>query len=434
MSFANIIKLATQNIIGYKKMFIRIFISVTIILVLSSSAMHIISSMQSAMQDITQTELHTAFLHIMDRDLKYGIEISNEKKEHFISLCSKTDDIADITVKTNYWYFDTEQLYSDNDTSINISFDSGDIYNLEKSSYFEPVAIDLNYSTFHRTNENSINKEKPHLTRYLYGREIAADNEIMIPDSFLKELGIKKEEMASIVGKNITITDVTGEIVFLDNITVVGIYDSSFGHNDEIDNSLYISSGYAVTTQCLPSYRETQITFNSFNGCKNALELCEKEGINCSESFQLIYYFWLEKIVIFGRELMALILPLIYVVMLLSLFSALYFYHLDAIKRNSLLRVLGAKRKSVNLITLTELLVISLFSAITGFGLSLLTNLLVAKIAENKIYRVFSVVSTEYFTTFAVTIVGVYLFCVISSLVITHSKKLTAKAITVRAR
>ena len=93
MSFANIIKLATQNIMGYKKMFMRVFISITIILVLSSSAMHIISSMQSAMQDITQTELHTAFLHIMDRDLKYGIEISNEKKEHFISLCSNTQPI-----------------------------------------------------------------------------------------------------------------------------------------------------------------------------------------------------------------------------------------------------------------------------------------------------------------------------------------------------
>ena len=432
MSFANIIKLATQNIMGYKKMFMRVFISITIISVLSASSMHIISSMQSTMQDISQKELYAATLHFSEFD-PMTIN-SDDVRNRFINLCSKTDEVADITVKTNYWYFDTEQLYSDNDTSINISFDSGDIYNLENSSNFEPVAIDLNYSTFHRTNENSINKEKPHLTRYLYGREIAADNEIMIPDSFLKELGIKKEEMASIIGKNITITDVTGKIVFLDNITVVGIYDSSFGHNDEIDNSLYISDKCAAASNCYPYFRKTQITFGSFEGCENAQDLCKKEGISLSRNFQQIYLLWLEKIVIFGRELMALILPLIYVVMLLYLFSALYFYHSDAIKRNSLLRVLGTKRKSVNLITLTELLIINLFSAITGFGLSLLINLFVANIAGNVINRVFSVVSTEYFTTFAVTIVGVYLFCVISSLVITHSKKLTAKAITVRAR
>ncbi|MBQ7093756.1 MAG: hypothetical protein IJN84_04515 [Clostridia bacterium] len=184
MSFANIIKLATQNIMGYKKMFMRVFISITIISVLSASSMHIISSMQSTMQDISQKELYAATLHFSEFD---PITInSDDVRNRFINLCSKTDEVADITVKTNYWYFDTEQLYSDNDTSINISFDSGDIYNLENSSNFEPVAIDLNYSTFHRTNENSINKEKPHLTRYLYGREIAADNEIMIPDSFLK--------------------------------------------------------------------------------------------------------------------------------------------------------------------------------------------------------------------------------------------------------
>ncbi|MBQ7093755.1 MAG: hypothetical protein IJN84_04510, partial [Clostridia bacterium] len=213
--------------------------------------------------------------------------------------------------------------------------------------------------------------------------------------------------MASIIGKNITITDVTGKIVFLDNITVVGIYDSSFGHNDEIDNSLYISDKCAAASNCYPYFRKTQITFGSFEGCENAQDLCKKEGISLSRNFQQIYLLWLEKIVIFGRELMALILPLIYVVMLLYLFSALYFYHSDAIKRNSLLRVLGTKRKSVNLITLTELLIINLFSAITGFGLSLLINLFVANIAGNVINRVFSVVSTEYFTTFAVTIVGV---------------------------
>ena len=235
--------------------------------------------------------------------------------------------------------------------------------------YKHILAVDMRYDVISENQRISFEHNYPDKQIFLYGRNISGDDEVVISEDFLSELGFTREEMERLTGNRVSLKRTDNGEIYLDGFTVCGIASS-----EAAASAMMITKSAAEKTKLCYSDAEVNLYYDSFQKALEACEQAEKNGIHATAGLNLMIYSRIDRVSAFIEKILIVILPLICVSTLLSAASALLLYYSDTAQRIAVMRALGATKTDVYGITLAETVLAVFVSGIVGFLLSVGVN------------------------------------------------------------
>ena len=384
MKITDILKLAMKNLTGHKRIMLRVAVSVLTVVLLCCSAAVFVSAVTDELSDIQYKHIDqacaTVFVH-SDTAKQAG-----DTADDIISKITAVSEVISCNVGYQYDIYTTSEYlnsvsqsnYSEDHLVKDITLICGD--DMKKTAFVDMMrqskyilAVDMRYDVISENQRISFEHNYPDKQIFLYGRNISGDDEVVISEDFLSELGFTREEMERLTGNRVSLKRTDNGEIYLDGFTVCGIASSEAAAS-VFGQSLMITKSAAEKTKLCYSDAEVNLYYDSFQKALEACEQAEKNGIHATAGYALMIYSRIDRVSAFIEKILIVILPLICVSMLLSAASALLLYYSDTAQRIAVMRALGATKTDVYGITLAETVLAVFVSGITGFLLSVGVN------------------------------------------------------------
>lgn len=356
MKITDILKLAMKNLTGHKRIMLRVAVSVLTVVLLCCSAAVFVSAVTDELSDIQYKHIDQACA--MVSAYSDTAKQAEDTADDIISKITAVSEVISCNVGYQYDIYTTSEYlnsisqsnYSEDHLVKDITLICGD--DMKKTAsvdmmrqYKHILAVDMRYDVISENQHISFEHNYPDKQIFLYGRNISGDDEVVISEDFLSELGFTREEMERLTGNRVSLKRTDNGEIYLDGFTVCGIASS------EAAASVFEQSSMMIT--------------------KSA---AEKNGIHATAGLNLMIYSRIDRVSAFIEKILIVILPLICVSMLLSAASALLLYYSDTAQRIAVMRALGATKTDVYGITLAETVLAVFVSGIAGFLLSVGVN------------------------------------------------------------
>lgn len=384
MKITDILKLAMKNLTGHKRIMLRVAVSVLTVVLLCCSAAVFVSAVTDELSDIQYKHIDQACAMVfVNSDTAKQAE---DTADDIISKITAVSEVISCNVGYRYNIYTTSEylnsvsqsIHSEDHLVKDITLICGD--DMKKTAsvdmmrqYKRILAVDMRYDVISENQRISFEHNYPDKQIFLYGRNISSDDEVVISEDFLSELGFTREEMERLTGNRVTLERTDNGEIYLDGFTVCGIA-SSEATASVFEESLMITKSAAEKTKLCYSDAEVHLYYDSFQKALEAHEQAEKNGIHATVGLNLMIYSRIDRVSAFIEKILIVILPLICVSMLLSAASALLLYYSDTAQRIAVMRALGATKTDVYGITLAETVLAVFVSGIVGFLLSVGVN------------------------------------------------------------
>lgn len=384
MKITDILKLAMKNLTGHKRIMLRVAVSVLTVVLLCCSAAVFVSAVTDELSDIQYKHIDQACAMVfVNSDTAKQAE---DTADDIISKITAVSEVISCNVGYRYNIYTTSEylnsvsqsIHSEDHLVKDITLICGD--DMKKTAsvdmmrqYKRILAVDMRYDVISENQRISFEHNYPDKQIFLYGRNISSDDEVVISEDFLSELGFTREEMERLTGNRVTLERTDNGEIYLDGFTVCGIA-SSEATASVFEESLMITKSAAEKTKLCYSDAEVHLYYDSFQKALEACEQAEKNGIHATAGLNLMIYSRIDRVSAFIEKILIVILPLICVSMLLSAASALLLYYSDTAQRIAVMRALGATKTDVYGITLAETVLAVFVSGIVGFLLSVGVN------------------------------------------------------------
>lgn len=384
MKITDILKLAMKNLTGHKRIMLRVAVSVLTVVLLCCSAAVFVSAVTDELSDIQYKHIDQACATVSA--YSDTAKQAEDTADDIISKITAVSEVISCNVGYQYDIYTTSEYlnsisqsnYSEDHLVKDITLICGD--DMKKTASVDMMrqskrilAVDMRYDVISENQRISFEHNYPDKQIFLYGRNISGDDEVVISEDFLSELGFTREEMERLTGNRVSLKRTDNGEIYLDGFTVCGIASSEAAAN-VFGQSLMITKSAAEKTKLCYSDAEVHLYYDSFQKALEACEQAEKNGIHATVGLDLMIYSRIDRVSAFIEKILIVILPLICVSMLLSAASALLLYYLDTAQRIAVMRALGATKTDVYGITLAETVLAVFVSGIAGFLLSVGVN------------------------------------------------------------
>lgn len=384
MKITDILKLAMKNLTGHKRIMLRVAVSVLTVVLLCCSAAVFVSAVTDELSDIQYKHIDQACA--MVSAYSDTAKQAEDTADDIISKITAVSEVISCNVGYQYNIYTTSEYLNSVSQSIDsedhlvkdITLICGD--DMKKTASVDMMrqskhilAVDMRYDVISENQRISFEHNYPDKQIFLYGRNISGDDEVVISEDFLSELGFTREEMERLTGNRVSLKRTDNGEIYLDGFTVCGIASSEAAAS-VFGQSLMITKSAAEKTKLCYSDAEVHLYYDSFQKALEAHEQAEKNGIHATVGLDLMIYSKIDRVSAFIEKILIVILPLICVSMLLSAASALLLYYSDTAQRIAVMRALGATKTDVYGITLAETVLAVFVSGIVGFLLSVGVN------------------------------------------------------------
>lgn len=384
MKITDILKLAMKNLTGHKRIMLRVAVSVLTVVVLCCSAAVFVSAVTDELSDIQYKHIDQACA--MVSAYSDTAKQAEDTADDIISKITAVSEVISCNVGYQYNIYTTSEYLNSVSQSIDsedhlvkdITLICGD--DMKKTASVDMMrqskrilAVDMRYDVISENQRISFEHNYPDKQIFLYGRNISGDDEVVISEDFLSELGFTREEMERLTGNRVSLKRTDNGEIYLDGFTVCGIASSEAAAS-VFGQSLMITKSAAEKTKLCYSDATVNLYYDSFQKALEACEQAEKNGIHATVGLNLMIYSRIDRVSAFIEKILIVILPLICVSMLLSAASALLLYYSDTAQRIAVMRALGATKTDVYGITLAETVLAVFVSGIVGFLLSVGVN------------------------------------------------------------
>lgn len=384
MKITDILKLAMKNLTGHKRIMLRVAVSVLTVVLLCCSAAVFVSAVTDELSDIQYKHIDQACATVS----AYS-DTAKQAEDTADDIISKITAVSEV-ISCNVGYLYDIYTTSEYLNSVSQSNDSEDHLvkditlicgdDMKKTAFVDMMrqskyilAVDMRYDVISENQRISFEHNYPDKQIFLYGRNISSDDEVVISEDFLSELGFTREEMERLTGNRVSLKRTDNGEIYLDGFTVCGIASSEAAAS-VFGQSLMITKSAAEKTKLCYSDAAVHLYYDSFQKALEACEQAEKNGIHATVGYDLMIYSRIDRVSAFIEKILIVILPLICVSMLLSAASALLLYYSDTAQRIAVMRALGATKTDVYGITLAETVLAVFVSGIAGFLLSVGVN------------------------------------------------------------
>lgn len=384
MKITDILKLAMKNLTGHKRIMLRVAVSVLTVVLLCCSAAVFVSAVTDELSDIQYKHIDQACA--MVSAYSDTAKQAEDTADDIISKITAVSEVISCNVGYRYNIYTTSEYLNSVSQSIDsedhlvkdITLICGD--DMKKTASVDMMrqskhilAVDMRYDVISENQRISFEHNYPDKQIFLYGRNISGDDEVVISEDFLSELGFTREEMERLTGNRVSLKRTDNGEIYLDGFTVCGIASSEAAAS-VFGQSLMITKSAAEKTKLCYSDATVNLYYDSFQKALEACEQAEKNGIHATVGYDLMIYSRIDRVSAFIEKILIVILPLICVSMLLSAASALLLYYSDTAQRIAVMRALGATKTDVYGITLAETVLAVFVSGIVGFLLSVGVN------------------------------------------------------------
>lgn len=387
MKITDILKLAMKNLTGHKRIMLRVAVSVLTVVLLCCSAAVFVSAVTDELSDIQYKHIDQACA--MVSAYSDTAKQAEDTADDIISKITAVSEVISCNVGYRYNIYTTSEYlnsisqsnYSEDHLVKDITLICGD--DMKKTAFVDMMrqhkhilAVDMRYDVISENQRISFEHNYPDKQIFLYGRNISGDDEVVISEDFLSELGFTREEMERLTGNRVSLKRTDNGEIYLDGFTVCGIASSEAAANvfGQSSMMMMITKSAAEKTKLCYSDAEVHLYYDSFQKALEACEQAEKNGIHATVGYALMIYSRIDRVSAFIEKILIVILPLICVSMLLSAASALLLYYSDTAQRIAVMRALGATKTDVYGITLAETVLAVFVSGIAGFLLSVGVN------------------------------------------------------------
>lgn len=384
MKITDILKLAMKNLTGHKRIMLRVAVSVLTVVLLCCSAAVFVSAVTDELSDIQYKHIDQACATVSA--YSDTAKQAEDTADDIISKITAVSEVISCNVGYQYDIYTTSEYlnsvsqsnYSEDHLVKDITLICGD--DMKKTAFVDMMrqhkhilAVDMRYDVISENQRISFEHNYPDKQIFLYGRNISGDDEVVISEDFLSELGFTREEMERLTGNRVSLKRTDNGEIYLDGFTVCGIASSEAAAS-VFGQSLMITKSAAEKTKLCYSDATVNLYYDSFQKALEACEQAEKNGIHATVGYDLMIYSRIDRVSAFIEKILIVILPLICVSMLLSAASALLLYYSDTAQRIAVMRALGATKTDVYGITLAETVLAVFVSGIAGFLLSVGVN------------------------------------------------------------
>ena len=413
MKITDILKLAMKNLTGHKRIMLRVAVSVLTVVLLCCSAAAFVSAITDELSDIQYKHIDQACA--MVSAYSDTAKQAEDTADDIISKITAVSEVISCNVGYQYNIYTTSEYLNSVSQSIDsedhlvkdITLICGD--DMKKTASVDMMrqskrilAVDMRYDVISENQRISFEHNYPDKQIFLYGRNISGDDEVVISEDFLSELGFTREEMERLTGNRVSLKRTDNGEIYLDGFTVCGIASSEAAAS-VFGQSLMITKSAAEKTKLCYSDVTVNLYYDSFQKALEACEQAEKNGIHATVGYALMIYSRIDRVSAFIEKILIVILPLICVSMLLSAASALLLYYSDTAQRIAVMRALGATKTDVYGITLAETVLAVFVSGIAGFLLSVGVNAVYNMWLESYFDLSVQIISTVQFIAGAVS-------------------------------
>ena len=358
---------------------LRVAVSVLTVVLLCCSAAVFVSAVTDELSDIQYKHIDQACAMVFA--YSDTAKQAEDTADDIISKITAVSEVISCNVGYQYNIYTTSEYlnsvsqsnYSEDHLVKDITLICGD--DMKKTASVDMMrqskrilAVDMRYDVISENQRISFEHNYPDKQIFLYGRNISGDDEVVISEDFLSELGFTREEMERLTGNRVSLERTDNGEIYLCGIASSEAAASVFGQ------SLMITKSAAEKTKLCYSDAEVHLYYDSFQKALEACEQAEKNGIHATAGLNLMIYSRIDRVSAFIEKILIVILPLICVSMLLSAASALLLYYSDTAQRIAVMRALGATKTDVYGITLAETVLAVFVSGIVGFLLSVGVN------------------------------------------------------------
>lgn len=431
MKITDILKLAMKNLTGHKRIMLRVAVSVLTVVLLCCSAAAFVSAITDELSDIQYKHIDQACA--MVSAYSDTAKQAEDTADDIISKITAVSEVISCNVGYQYNIYTTSEYLNSVSQSIDsedhlvkdITLICGD--DMKKTASVDMMrqskrilAVDMRYDVISENQRISFEHNYPDKQIFLYGRNISGDDEVVISEDFLSELGFTREEMERLTGNRVSLKRTDNGEIYLDGFTVCGIASSEAAAS-VFGQSLMITKSAAEKTKLCYSDVTVNLYYDSFQKALEACEQAEKNGIHATVGYALMIYSRIDRVSAFIEKILIVILPLICVSMLLSAASALLLYYSDTAQRIAAMRALGATKTDVYGITLAETVLAVFVSGIAGFLLSVGVNAVYNMWLESYFDLSVQIISTVQFIAGAVSCMFMFA-CVLTASFVTTIK------------
>lgn len=431
MKITDILKLAMKNLTGHKRIMLRVAVSVLTVVLLCCSAAAFVSAITDELSDIQYKHIDQACA--MVSAYSDTAKQAEDTADDIISKITAVSEVISCNVGYQYNIYTTSEYLNSVSQSIDsedhlvkdITLICGD--DMKKTASVDMMrqskrilAVDMRYDVISENQRISFEHNYPDKQIFLYGRNISGDDEVVISEDFLSELGFTREEMERLTGNRVSLKRTDNGEIYLDGFTVCGIASSEAAAS-VFGQSLMITKSAAEKTKLCYSDVTVNLYYDSFQKALEACEQAEKNGIHATVGYALMIYSRIDRVSAFIEKILIVILPLICVSMLLSAASALLLYYSDTAQRIAVMRALGATKTDVYGITLAETVLAVFVSGIAGFLLSVGVNAVYNIWLESYFDLSVQIISTVQFIAGAVSCMFMFA-CVLTASFVTTIK------------
>lgn len=431
MKITDILKLAMKNLTGHKRIMLRVAVSVLTVVLLCCSAAVFVSAVTDELSDIQYKHIDQACATVFP--YSDTAKQAEDTADDIISKITAVSEVISCNVGYQYNIYTTSEYlnsisqsnYSEDHLVKDITPICGD--DMKKTASVDMMrqskrilAVDMRYDVISENQRISFEHNYPDKQIFLYGRNISGDDEVVISEDFLSELGFTREEMERLTGNRVSLKRTDNGEIYLDGFTVCGIASSEAAAS-VFGQSLMITKSAAEKTKLCYSDATVNLYYDSFQKALEACEQAEKNGIHATVGLDLMIYSRIDRVSAFIEKILIVILPLICVSMLLSAASALLLYYSDTAQRIAVMRALGATKTDVYGITLAETVLAVFVSGIAGFLLSVGVNAVYNIWLESYFDLSVQIISTVQFIAGAVSCMFMFA-CVLTASFVTTIK------------
>ena len=431
MKITDILKLAMKNLTGHKRIMLRVAVSVLTVVLLCCSAAVFVSAVTDELSDIQYKHIDQACA--MVSTYSDTAKQAGDTADDIISKITAVSEVISCNVGYRYNIYTTSEYlnsisqsnYSEDHLVKDITLICGD--DMKKTASVDMMrqskrilAVDMRYDVISENQRISFEHNYPDKQIFLYGRNISGDDEVVISEDFLSELGFTREEMERLTGNRVSLKRTDNGEIYLDGFTVCGIASSEAAAS-VFGQSLMITKSAAEKTKLCYSDATVNLYYDSFQKALEACEQAEKNGIHATVGYDLMIYSRIDRVSAFIEKILIVILPLICVSMLLSAASELLLYSSDTAQRIAVMRALAATITDVYGITLAETVLAVFVSGIAGFLLSVGVNAMYNIWLESYFDLSVQIISTVQFIAGAVSCMFMFA-CVLTASFVTTIK------------
>jgi len=293
MKITDILKLAMKNLTGHKRIMLRVAVSVLTVVLLCCSAAVFVSAVTDELSDIQYKHIDQACATVFP--YSDTAKQAEDTADDIISKITAVSEVISCNVGYQYDIYTTSEYlnsisqsnYSEDHLVKDITLICGD--DMKKTAsvdmmrqYKHILAVDMRYDVISENQRIGFEHNYPDKQIFLYGRNISGDDEVVISEDFLSELGFTREEMERLTGNRVSLKRTDNGEIYLDGFTVCGIASSEAAASVFEQSSMMITKSAAEKTKLCYSDATVNLYYDSFQKALEACEQAEKNGIHAT--------------------------------------------------------------------------------------------------------------------------------------------------------